>query len=172
MHRLVPFSLALLAACLASLSGQTTPPPNPDIDYAGFLANAARLESLRESRRVSTTEFLRLAAEPGTIVLDARSAAAYRAVHVKGAINLSLPDFTAERLARLIPSKSTRILIYCNNNFRGAPDALASKLPVTSLNIYTFNSLVGYGYTNVFELGPLEDYRKTSLPLAGDNVGR
>lgn len=169
MTRLISSALFLLT--VAALTGQPAP-KNPDIDYRGFLANAAKVESVREKRRVTLDEFLRLAAEPGTIVLDARSADAYAAVHVKGAINLSLPDFTADRLAQAIPSKTTRILIYCNNNFRGAPVELASKSVVTSLNIYTFNSLFGYGYTNVFELGPLEDYRTTRLPLEGTRVRR
>lgn len=163
--------LALLGLFGAiALTADERVPANPDINYPKFLADAGRVERVRESRRVSEADFLRLAAEPGTIVLDARSSENYRRVHVKGAINLSLPDFTAETLARVIPSKTTRILIYCNNNFRDAPAALASKLPSVSLNIYTFNALHSYGYTNVYELGPLLPYRQNRLVLEGSEV--
>jgi hypothetical protein len=72
---------------------------------------------------------------------------------------------TAETLAKVIPDKSTRVLIYCNNNFRNAPAAFPTKMAPASLNIYTFNVLHTYGYKNVYELGPLIDIEKTLLPL-------
>lgn len=153
-----------------ALSGKSPVPPNPDIDYPQFAAQVGRVGPIREARRVSVADFARMATEPGTIVLDARSAENFRRVHLKGAVNLSLPDFTAETLARLIPSKTTRVLIYCNNNFRGAPGAMASKMVTASLNLYTFNSLFSYGYTQVYELGPLLDYRTSPLPLEGADV--
>jgi hypothetical protein len=34
-----------------------------------------------------------------------------------------------------------------------------------SLNIYTFNVLHSYGYTNVYELGPLIDIRAARIPF-------
>ncbi|HCJ80276.1 MAG TPA: rhodanese-like domain-containing protein, partial [Erythrobacter sp.] len=34
-----------------------------------------------------------------------------------GAIHLNFSDFTDDKLAKIIPSRDTRILIYCNNNF-------------------------------------------------------
>ncbi len=111
-----------------------------------------------------------MAKDPDTVILDARSAEKFRMLHVKGARNLSLPDMTEEELAKVIPTKTTRVLIYCNNNFEQAPVAFPGKATITSLNIYTFNSLHGYGYTNVYELGPLLDARKTKLPLEGTKL--
>ena len=70
-------------------------------------------------------------------------------------------------LARLLPSKSTRVLIYCNNNFLGEPVAFASKAPAASLNVHTFTTLTAYGYTNVWELGPLVEVDATLIPLVG-----
>lgn len=140
---------------------------NPAIDYHGFLKDAARVEKIRDRSRVSEEEFLRMAAEPGTIILDARSADKFAMLHVVGARNLPLPDFSTSALAQLIPDKATRILIYCNNNFQGEERAMASKRAPTSLNIYTFNSLYGYGYRNVHELAPLRDVRASKLPFGG-----
>ncbi len=169
--------LSLGLACFAGLFVQTLPAqdkriPNPQIDYRLFLQEAARLEPLRESHRVTEADFQRMAAAPGTIVLDARSAANFRRLHLRGAINLSLPDFTAVDLARVIPDKRTRILIYCNNNFSGAPDALMAKTVSASLNIYTFNALHSYGYTNVYELGPVLPFGRSRVEFEGDSVRR
>jgi hypothetical protein len=72
----------------------------------------------------------------------------------------------------VIPAKNTRVLIYCNNNFQNEPAAFASKTATASLNIYTFNSLYGYGYTNVYELGPLIDIQKTKLEFEGEKIIR
>jgi hypothetical protein len=74
---------------------------------------------------------------------------------------------TAEELAKVIPDKSTRILIYCNNNFTNEPTALPAKAVTASLNLYTFNTLYSYGCTNVYELGPLIDVKKSTIPFEG-----
>ena len=87
-------------------------------------------------------EFISMAGDPSTVILDARSAEKFALLHVKGAKNLSLPDITEEELAKIIPSKSTRILIYCNNNFANEPGAFPSKALSASLNVYTMNVLL------------------------------
>jgi hypothetical protein len=141
--------------------------PNPLINYNAFLENARRVQNLREERRISEADFIRMAAEPRTVIFDARSDSKFAMLHVKGAKHLSLPDFTADELARMLPDKSTRILIYCNNNFENEPKALPPKFPSTSLNLYTFNIIYAYGYRNVYELGPLIDIQKSILPFEG-----
>ena len=138
---------------------------NPAIDMAGFLSISEEAAAHRESRRVSEADFLRMAGEPGTIILDARSREAYDLLHVEGAINLPFPDIAIASLAELIPDKQTRILIYCNNNFRNDERAFASKLAPASLNLSTFVSLYTYGYRNIYELGPRMDVNDTILPL-------
>jgi len=146
--------------------------PNRNIDYGGFLANAVAVSKLRQERRVSEQDFIEMSREPDTIVLDARSDGKYRLLHVKGARHVSLPDITADELAKVIPSKATRVLIYCNNNFENEPEAFPTKSIQASLNLYTFNTLYSYGYTNVYELGPLIDIRKSKLPFEGTKVSR
>src|SRR5207244_10137075 len=101
--------------------------------------------------------------EPGTIVLDARSRENYDQLHVVGAINLSFPDIAVDSLRRTIPDPATRILIYCNNNFRNAEGPFPTKMPSASLNLSTYIALYTYGYRNVYELGPLIDISKSKL---------
>ena len=138
---------------------------NPNIDMNGFLAVSQAAARHRENRRVTEAEFIRLSAEPGTVILDARSRAMFDLLHVKGAVHLNFSDITTESLARLLPDPSQRILIYCNNNFANAPRAFAAKMPSASLNLSTFITLFGYGYTNVYELGPWLDVQSTRIEL-------
>jgi phage shock protein E len=119
-HRLAALLLSMSSVMAAQAQGAA--PPNPRIDYGAFAANVAAVAPLRESRLLSEEQFMRMAREPGTVVLDARSERMYARRHVIGAVNLSLPEFTDATLARVIPSKATRVLIYCNNNFIGAPE--------------------------------------------------
>src|SRR5262245_32832440 len=166
--RIVTLVLVIhLAFSSSLLRAEGGPEPNPLIDYQGFLENAAKVEKLRSERRVSEDAFIRMANESGTIVFDARSDSKFAMLHVKGARHLSLPDITAGELTKVMRDQYTRILIYYNNNFKNKPDAMPTKQIRTSLNIYTFNTLYGYGYTNVYELGPLIDIKKSRLTFAG-----
>ena len=142
------------------------------IDYSAFLNNAEKVKAVRESRRLTEDQFLQAMSEPGVVVLDARSAAKFELRHLRRAVNLSLPDFTAAELAKLIPSTDTKILIYCNNNFLGSDGAFPSKAPAASLNISTYVNLATYGYTNVYELGPLINVKTSKLPFEGDEVSK
>ena len=137
-----------------------------------FLNNAEKVKAVRESRRLTEDQFLQAMSEPGVVVLDARSAAKFKLRHLRGAVNLSLPDFTAAELAKLIPSTDTKILIYCNNNFLGSDGAFPSTAPAASLNISTYVNLATYGYTNIYELGPLINVKTSKLPFEGDEVSK
>ena len=103
-------------------------------------------------------EFSKLAKRPGVLLLDARSADAFAAGHIAGAVNLPLTDFTAQSLARVIGKRDRPILIYCNNNFRNDEPPVIRKVAELALNIQTFINLVGYGYPNVRELGDVVDF--------------
>jgi hypothetical protein len=144
--------------------------PNQLIDYQEFQKIVAASASERESHRLTEPQFIEAMADKTTVVLDARSASKYELRHIRGAVNLQFTDFTAETLAKIIPTKSSKILIYCNNNFIGSPISFASKVPSASLNISTYTSLRSYGYTNIFELGPLLNVRTTSIPFDGTEV--
>lgn len=168
MMRLHNSVLVLAVFLCVPLAGADTRPPlvNPAIDMEGFLRVSRDAAQHRETRRVTEEEFLRMSRQPGTLVLDARSREKYGELHVKGAINLSFPDIAVESLARTVPDKATRILIYCNNNFANAEGPFPTKAPSASLNLSTYIALYNYGYRNVYELGPLIDVAKTRLPFA------
>ena len=164
--------LLIPALLSASLVHAQTPaaPDNALIDYDGFARNVAEVRTLREARRVSEADFIRMAGEPGTVVLDARSERLFKLRHLKGAVNLSFPEFTRETLARVILTKETRVLIYCNNNFVGTPESMPTKAISSALNLSTFVSLHAYGYRNVYELGPAVDIRAPKLAFEGVEV--
>ena len=162
--------MLVLAACAilpatGTPDGRKGPGQNPAIDMEGYLKVSQEAAKHRESRRLSEADFLRMASEPGTIVLDARSKEKYDLLHVKGAINLSFPDIAIDSLKEALPDKNARILIYCNNNFRNNERAFASKLPTASLNLSTYISLYTYGYRNIYELGPQIDPKDSKLPF-------
>ena len=146
--------------------------PNELIDYRGFRSIVNDAETVRESKRLTETEFLTAMGEPNTVLLDARSATWFEQRHITGAINLPFTDFTEAALAKVIPRTDTKILIYCNNNFLGSPAAFATKSAPASLNIMTYTNLIAYGYTNIYELGPALDVNTTTLPFEGAEVGQ
>ena len=153
--RLFLFAVAIAAA--PSLSAQTTSvqpaAPNPQIDYDGFLALAAKLQPVRDRHRLERDTFLERVAQEGALLLDTRSAAAFAQGHIEGAVNLPFSDFTEEKLRAVIGDDPDRaIYIYCNNNFSDDVAPIMAKSAPLALNIPTFINLHGYGYANVWEL--------------------
>ena len=131
-------------------SSSVLPPSN--IDYPGFAKLTREVEDYRQERLVNLDDFLMMAEDANTILLDTRSERAYHEKHLKGAIHLNFSDFSDKKLEAVIPSKDTRILIYCNNNMLGDPARFFAKSAPLALNIPTFINLYGYGYKNVYEL--------------------
>lgn len=128
------------------------------IDYNGFRNLTEDVQAYRANRLVSLAKFHEMAREPGTIILDARSAEAYRRGHIEGAINLAFSDFTAQSLEAALGDRTKRILIYCNNNFENNAPPVVLKSVQLALNIQTFINLYGYGYRNVYELGDVVNF--------------
>jgi hypothetical protein len=161
MKRIAVLSFALLSAgfmtfAIAAPKPQAT--TGGQVDFAGFNNLSQEVYAYRQNRLVTFAKFQAMAREPNTIVLDARSAAAYAQGHIAGAINLSLTDFTAPALSAAIKNPNTRILIYCNNNFENDAPPVVLKRVEVALNIQTFINLYGYGYKNVYELGDVINF--------------
>lgn len=145
--------LALAASAPAVPAHAEEAADNPQIDYPGFVELAGKVGEYREARRLPWDAFAVRALADGAILLDARSETAFAQGHVAGAVNLPLPDFTAERLAEVLgPDKGLPVYIYCNNNFADDRPPVVTKRVELALNIPTFINLVGYGYANVWEL--------------------
>ena len=83
--------------CLAALCGlwcapmalaqeKTRPTTQAQIDYQGFRGLTGEVEAYRAGRLVSLADFQRMAREPGTIILDARSAARFFPSSLTGGI--------------------------------------------------------------------------------------
>ncbi len=154
-----PFAIAL-ALCASAASAQDR---NPLIDYAGFQRLTQEVAISRQQRLVGWAEFEKMARQPDVLVLDARSADAYAAGHIQGAVNLPFTDFTAASLARVIGGNDRRILIYCNNNFSNDQPPVPKKAIELALNIQTFINLVSYGYPNVYELNEEIDFNDPKI---------
>ncbi len=157
-HSLLAVLALLSAAPLAAAA-----PANPQIDFPGFETLASEVAPYRAARLLDWRDFAAMAKHKNVLLLDARSAQAFAAGHIAGAINLPLPDFTADSLATVIGRTDRPILIYCNNNFRNNVNPVMLKRPALSLNIQTFINLVGYGYRNIHELGEVIDFTSADV---------
>lgn len=147
----------------AGLFAADTPPANPQIDYPAFAKMTRDLQPVRARHRVSLAQFQSMAANGQAVILDARSADAFAAGHIEGAINLPLTDFTAEALAEKLPDRSKPVLIYCNNNFVNNVRPVVLKSAPVSLNIQTFINLHAYGYKQVWELADRVDFNDPAV---------
>lgn len=153
LRNCLAFVLACAAAPLAA-----EPPLNPQIDYDGYRALIEEVQPYRRARLIDWDAFIAAAAEPDVLILDARSAEQFAAGHIRGAVNVPLPEFSVERLAEAIGRADRPILIYCNNNFSNDVAPVPVKSVRLALNIQTFINLVGYGYANVRELNEVIDF--------------
>jgi phage shock protein E len=154
---LAAFLASAAVAPLAAAPPRAAPALNPQIDYSSFRQLAIEVEPYRRSRLLGWAAFAAAAAEPGVLILDARSAAQFAEGHIEGAVNLPLPEFSEEALAEMLGPQDRPILIYCNNNFRNDVRPVMLKSGRVALNISTFIHLVAYGYRNVRELNDVVD---------------
>ncbi|WP_378181848.1 rhodanese-like domain-containing protein [Aquimarina sp. SS2-1] len=163
-------SLILFLIPITMLSQKEDKLQKSKVDYNSFLEISEEVLKYRETRLIPLDTFLNFNKDPETILLDTRSEAAYKLKHLEGAVHLNFSDFTEEKLAKIIPDKKTRILIYCNNNIDGDPISFPTKRLPLALNIPTFINLYGYGYKNIYELSSLVPIRDKRLKFTGAEV--
>jgi phage shock protein E len=152
-----------LAAVPLALAQDKAAPSATQIDYQGFQSLTQDVGAYRAERLVPLAEFQRMAREPNTIILDARSADAFAEGHIAGAVNLPFTDFTDQSLRDTLRHPDVRILIYCNNNFSNNEAPVMLKRVQLALNIQSFINLYGYGYRNVYELGEVVDFNDPAV---------
>lgn len=162
----------LIAALTVALLGTAFADPPSNIDTESFERQTAEALKLRAKRTLDSDAFIALMAQDDVVLLDTRSKWAYDRRHLKGAVHLNFSDFTVEKLAKVIPTKATTVLIYCNNNIGGDAVNFAAKESPMALNIPTFINLFGYGYEEVYELGTLVDVSDSRFTFAGTDPVR
>lgn len=111
--------LSVLFAMHASIAQSDDINREPSlVDYDAYMNLVKEVHEHRSDRLISVEQMKKMIEEQNTIILDTRSKEMYAAKHVKGAIHLNFSDFTQLNLMKLIPDVNTRIIIYCNNNFK------------------------------------------------------
>ena len=78
MNKMTPLLLVVLLSTTST--AQVMKPrqiPNHNIDFVGFASLVGQLEPLRETRRISEAEFIEMARDENTLILDTRSAAKF-----------------------------------------------------------------------------------------------
>lgn len=170
-------SLFSIAACSQEKS--------PFVSFDDYDKLMDEVKEHRKTRLLELPVFNEMSKENGVIILDARSDSMFTSKHIKGAVHLNFADFTQDRLAAIIPSFDTKILIYCNNNFKDDQDNFPTKMVMPlemkkggggdkgltlALNIPTYINLYGYGYKNVYELNELISVNDTRVEFEGTSV--
>ncbi len=102
--------LSALSLCFAfGAAAQTLEIPNPLIDSKGFMRDTTEAYARRTKRRVTEKQFLKMAKDKGTKILDTRSAKKFKLLHVAGAVHLNFSDMTQESLAESIGRLTCRL---------------------------------------------------------------
>lgn len=182
-------SSILMVALLISCNNKTTEFSQQSdkalVSINDYESLTQKIKPIRAKRLISLDQFLEFQKEANTIILDARSKKMFKAKHLKGSVNLPFTDFTELNLRQIIPDTLTRILIYCNNNFKFDQFHFASKTynpsvltdrkiindkkPIMlALNIPTYINLYGYGYRNIYELNDLVNVSDKRISFEGD----
>ena len=170
MRNLILIAVIAYSVTLTAQPKQPVEYPKSDVNYSEFTKLTVEAEKHRETHMASLDEFIKWSKEKDVIVLDTRSKKMFEMKHVKGAVHLNFSAYTAGKLAEVIPSKDTKILIYCNNNLDQDPMYFARKMAPLALNIPTFINLYGYGYQNVYELDRLVPTIDSPLELDGEAI--
>ncbi|HEV8590994.1 MAG TPA: hypothetical protein VGQ55_02750, partial [Pyrinomonadaceae bacterium] len=83
MRRTFYLTTLILAISACTYAQPQTKIVNPAINMKGYLKVSAEAARYRETRRLTEDEFIKMSAEKGTVVLDARSKQKYDELHIK-----------------------------------------------------------------------------------------
>ncbi|MEK6749310.1 MAG: rhodanese-like domain-containing protein [Pseudomonadota bacterium] len=104
--------------------------------------------------RVSAEEVVALVEKtPNLVIIDARKASDFKKGFIEGAVSMPNTDTTPAALAKVVKSKATPILFYCNG-VRCGRSVDSSKVALAA------------GYKNVYWFrGGIEEWENKGLPL-------
>lgn len=74
-------------------------------------------------------------------IIDVRTLSEYNSGHIKTAVNVPLAKI--DTIGDYVPSKKDKVVVYCQSGNRSKQ---------------AFNELIGLGYSNVFDLGGIQDW--------------
>ena len=118
------------------------------------LANEAPIE-LEGATTINANDVIEMVQKlDKLVILDNRSVADYEAGHIEGAVRLMDTDLTSEEvLAKVVPTKETPVIFYCNGMKCGRAAKAAAKA-------------LGWGYVNVYyySLG-MSEWKERALPI-------
>lgn len=123
-----------------------------------YYKKAVEINKLRQTRQVSPGELLPMLEDKNTVILDVRGDDAYKQMHVKGVVHLSLSDMTPATLAKAIPSKTTRVVLYCDSALLTYPTRKIA------LSTQAYAHVYQHGYENLYEVGQLWKSEWFSMP--------
>lgn len=167
MHKRLLFTMVLCAA--PAFAQQAPMQPIPADDY---FKKSLAINAVRKVSNVTLSDLPELMKDKNTVIIDVRGDADYKAMHISGAKHLSLSDMKPDTLAKVIPSTSTRVILYC--------DAALTPFPTrrVALSTEAYPLVYMHGYTNLHEVSSLwgsdEDYLHKqyeaylALPFDGD----
>lgn len=168
---------AVFVACVLGANSSLSAMTERLGDVDGFDAFVEAAEAAADRRTHALTpldDFKSLIGQENTVLLDTRSRDAFERLHIDGAVNVEFADVSAETLLGVGIDSSTRVLIYCNNNFvsDGEPAAISlqSKSTRTALNVPTTVTLRQAGVDKVVELAEAVAFTDSRLPLVGSDA--
>lgn len=121
-------------------------------DDKKYFKNWDKIDEIRQERQIHYTKIPEILKKEDALILDVRSKEDYDCGHIKGAKNLSLTDITEKTLPQIVPSKQTKIIIYCEKTLW----ANRRNIPATQIS---FPIIYELGYENVYEIEPVMDGR-------------
>lgn len=81
----------------------------------------------------------------GAILLDVRTMEEYMEYHLENSILIPVTNLNEETIGTKITNKDTKIIVYCRSGSRSAQAA---------------RILIDLGYTNVYDMGSINNYKK------------
>jgi len=113
------------------------------IAFAGCGQNKGRETKKAEYLKISAEEAKKMLDENDKIILiDVRSEAEFKEIHITGAILLPLNEID-DKAATILPDKDAVILVYCRSGVRSRTAA---------------NALILMGYTHVYDMGGINSW--------------
>jgi len=132
------------AAFAAHAQGQAPAPEKTPLSYLQYHQEAEKIDE--KAHTVSLDKFLELRKQKGTVVVDLRSPEQYAQSHVEGAVQFGA-DISKEKLEKLIPSKDTTVLLYCEYSLMPV-----RMIALTNVSLPQF---ILHGYKNTYKLAPI-----------------